>query len=148
MQAGIVLVPCDNELCRVAGEKEVLKIDVAEKDLLMAAFERVESAVSVFFKKMEVGEIVFDAIAVKVAEDSQGRLFVNKKKAAKVSVELLDTRACRNKVVIGTEIVKLHFDESFLEAGVIVKAVGAAARIGANDAQFADFQIVQAELWS
>src|SRR5260370_24146039 len=34
-----------------------------------------------------------------------------------------------------------------LKYGVIVEPVGAAARMGANDAQFADFQIVEAQLW-
>jgi len=35
----------------VAGEKEVLQIDVAEKDLLAAAFETVETAVVFFSRK-------------------------------------------------------------------------------------------------
>src|SRR6266436_3225803 len=43
--------------------------------------------------------------------------------------------------------MELHFHEGFLQSGVIVEPVGAAARIGANDAQFADFQIVEAQLW-
>ncbi len=42
VQAGIILVPRRDELRGVAGGKKVLKIDIAEKDLLVAAFEPVE----------------------------------------------------------------------------------------------------------
>ena len=56
----------------------------------MAAVEGVESAVGVFFNEVKIGDVVFDAIAVEVAEDAQRRLFVNEKKAAEVRVELLD----------------------------------------------------------
>jgi len=50
VQAGIVLVPGGDKLCRVAWKKEILKIDVAEKDLLVAAVKSIEAAVGVFFK--------------------------------------------------------------------------------------------------
>src|SRR5437016_3033321 len=49
VEAGIVFVPGGHEFRGVAGKKEVLEIDVAEKDLLVAAAERVESAVGAFF---------------------------------------------------------------------------------------------------
>ena len=148
VQAGIVLVPCGDELRGVAGKKEVLEIHVAEKHLLVAAFERVEPAVGVFFEEMEVGEIVFNAIAVEVAEDSQGGFFVNKKKAAEVSVELLDAGTRGDEIVIRAEVVEFHLDESFLETNMVVEAVGAAPRIGPNEAELADSQIVDAELRS
>src|SRR4029077_7076594 len=148
VQAGIVLVPGGDKFRRVAGEKEILEIEVAEKDLLVTAVKSIEAAVGVFFEEMEVGEVVFDAVAVKIAEDAQGRLLVDEKKTAEVGVELLDARARGNEIVIGAEIVKLYLDESFLEACMIVEAVDAAAGIGTNDAQFADFQIVEAELRS
>src|SRR5207245_1378748 len=107
--------PCGDELRGVAGKKEVLEIHVAEKDLLVAAFEPVESAVGVFFEEMEVGEIVFNAIAVEVAEDSQGGFFVDKKKSAKVGVELLDAGARGDEIVIRAEVVEFHIDESLFD---------------------------------
>ena len=97
---------------------------------------------------MKIGEVVFDAIAVEVAEDAQGRLFVDKKKAAEVGIELLDTGARGDEVVVGTEVVELHLDEGFLEAEMIVEAVRTAAGIRADEAELADFQIVEAELRS
>src|SRR6266850_1243565 len=148
VKAGIVFVPGSDEFRGVAGKKEVLEIDVAEKDLLVAPVERVESAVGVFFEKMEIGNVVFDAITVEVAEDTQGRLFVDKKKAAEVGVELLDAGARGDEIVVGTEVMELHFDEGFLQAEMIVEAVGAAARVRADEAELADLQIVEAELRS
>jgi hypothetical protein len=97
---------------------------------------------------VKIGDVVFDAIAVKVAEDAQGRFFVDKKKAAEVRVELLDAGARGNEIVAGAEVVELHFDEGFLEAKMIVEAVGAAAGIRADEAELADFQIAEAELRS
>ena len=75
-------------------------------------------------------------------------MFVDKKKAAEVRVELLDANAGGNKIVIGTEVVELHFDEGFLEADAMVEAVGAASGIRADEAELADLQIVEAELRS
>jgi hypothetical protein len=92
----------------------------------VAAVEGVESAVGVFFEEMKIGDVVFDAIAVEVAEDAQGRLFIDKKKTAEVGVELLDAGARGDEIVVGAEVVDLYFDEGFLEADVIVEAVGAA----------------------
>jgi len=85
---------------------------------------------------------------VKVAEDSQGRLLVNKKKAPEVGVELLDARARGNEIVIGAEVMELHFREGFLKAEMIVKPVGAAPGVGPNDAELADFQVIKTELRS
>src|SRR5260370_23813434 len=118
--------------------------DVCEKQLLVAAFERVEPGVSVFFEEMEVGKVVLDAVAVKIPENAQGRFLVNKKKATEVCVELLDAGARGNEIVIGTEIMEFHFHESFLQAHVIVEAVGAAARIRAPEAAPAAVPIVKA----
>ena len=148
MKAGIVFVPGGHEFRGVAREKEILQVNAAEKDLLVAAVEGVESAVGVFFNEVKIGEVVFDAIAVEVAEDAQGRLFVDKKKAAEVGIELLDTGARGDEVVVGTEVVELHLDEGFLEAEMIVEAVRTAAGIRADEAELADFQIVEAELRS
>src|SRR5947207_370551 len=135
MKAGIVFVPGGHEFRGVAREKEILQVNAAEKDLLVAAVEGVESAVGVFFNEVKIGEVVFDAIAVEVAEDAQGRLFVDKKKAAEVGIELLDTGARGDEVVVGTEVVELHLDEGFLEAEMIVEAVRTAAGIRADEAE-------------
>src|SRR5437016_429869 len=97
---------------------------------------------------MEIGDVVFDAIAMEVAKDAQGRIFVDKKKAAEVGVELLDAGARGDKIVVETEVVELHFDEGFLQAEMIVEAVGAAAGIGADQAELAHSQIVEAKLRS
>ena len=148
VKAGIVFVPGGDEFRGVAGKKEILQVNVAEKDLLVAAVESVESAVGVFFEEMEVGEIVFDAVAVKIPENSQGWFFVNKKKAAEVSVELLDAGTRGDEIVIRAKVVEFHLDESFLETNMVVEAVGAAPRIGPNEAELADSQIVDAELRS
>ena len=83
VKAGIVFVPGGDEFRGVTGKKEILEICIAEKDLLMTAVERVEPAVGVFLEEVKIGDVVFDTIAVKVAEDAQGRLFVDKKKARK-----------------------------------------------------------------
>jgi hypothetical protein len=44
--------------------------------------------------------------------------------------------------------VQLYFDEGFLETQMIVEAVRPAANVGTDDAQLADFQVVQAEFGS
>src|SRR5258707_15849964 len=97
---------------------------------------------------MKVSKIVFDAVAVEVPENAHGRLFIDKKKAAKVGVKLLDAGARGNEIVIGAQVMELHFDEGFLQTEMIVEAVGPAARIRSDDAKLADFQIVETELGS
>src|SRR6202521_6422663 len=101
----------------------------------MTAGCRVVSAVGVFFEEVKIGDVVFDTVAVKVGEDAQGRLLVDKKKAAEVDIELLDAGARGDEIVVGTEVAELHFDEGFLEAGMSVEAVGAAAVIWADEAE-------------
>src|SRR5437870_4873029 len=138
MQAGVVLIPRGDKFRGVAGEEEILQIDVAQNDLLMAAVKRIEATVGVLFDEVEVRQIVLDAIAVEIAKNAQSRLLVNKKEAAKICVELLDAGARGDEIVVGTEVVELHFDERFLKADVIVETVGAAADIGAHNAELAD----------
>src|SRR6266576_3392083 len=89
-----------------------------------------------------------EVLQVDVAENTQGRFFVDKEKPTEVGVELLDAGARRDEVVVGTEVVELHFSEGFLEGDMIVEAVGAAAGIGAHETELADFQIVETELRS
>ena len=148
VESAVVFVVGDEKFGGVAREKGILQISVGNGDLLAAALECVEAAVGVFFEEMEVGEIVFNAIAVEVAEDSQGGFFVDKKKSAKVGVELLDADLRGNEIVIRAEVVEFHLDESFLETNMVVEAVGTAPRIGPNESELADSQIVDAELRS
>src|SRR6266850_1162799 len=148
MDAGIIFIPGGDEFRGVAGEKEILQIDVAEYHLLVAAFERVEAAVRVFLKELEIRQIVLDASGMDISKDADGRLLIHKKEAAKIRVELLNSRARGNEIVIRTKIVKFHFHESFLKAHVRVKAVGAAAYVRSDDAELSHLQIVQADLGS
>jgi len=53
VKAGIVFVPGGDEFRGVAGKKEVLQVDVAEKDLLVAPVEGVKSAVGIFFEELK-----------------------------------------------------------------------------------------------
>ena len=148
VEAGIVFVPGGDEFRGVTGKNEVLQVHVAEKDLLVAPVEGVESAVGIFFEELKIGDVVFDAITVEVSENTQGRFFVDKEKPTEVGVELLDAGARRDEVVVGTEVVELHFSKGFLEGDLIVEAVGAAAGIGAHETELADFQVVETELRS
>ena len=149
MKTGVVFVERADEFRGVAGKEKILEIDIAENDLLMAAVESgVEAAVGIFFEEIEIGGVVFDAIAVQIAEDADGGLFIDEKKAAKIGVELLDAGAHGNEIVIGAQIGELYFHECFLKSDVGVEAVGAVSHIGADDAEFADMQIVEADFRS
>src|SRR5208337_1327172 len=95
---------------------------------------------------MKISDVVFDTVAVEIAEEAQGGLFVNKKKAAKIGVELLNTGARGNKIIVGTEVAQLHLHEGFLKAQMGVEARGAFAHVWADDAQFAHVEIIQTYL--
>jgi len=148
MHAGIVFVEGANEFGGVAREKEILDIQVAQDNLLVAASKAVEAAVGIFFEQIEVGGVVFETIAAQIAEDAHGRLFVDEKKAAEVGVEFLDAGANGNEIVIGAEIVEFYFGEGFLQADVGIETGGAFADIGTDDAEFADVEIVEADFGS
>jgi len=61
--------------------------------LLAAAFETVETAVGIFLEEVKVGDVVFDFVVVKIAEDAEAGLFILEKEAAKVGVEFLNAGA-------------------------------------------------------
>src|SRR5437667_3497264 len=145
MQTGIIFVPCGNEFHRVARKEEILQINVPQCDLLMAAVERIQPAVCVFLEKVEVRNVVLDAVAVQIAEDAQRRLLVDKQKASEIRVELLNAGARGNEIVIRPEVMKLCLDESLLKPEMIVKAVRAAPHVGSYDAELPHVQIIQAE---
>src|SRR5690348_9616636 len=111
----------------------------------MAAIKSIQFAVGVFLEKLKIRHVVLDAIAVQIAENAQSGLFVDKQEASKVSVELLNPRPRRNEVIVGAEILQLYFDESFLQAEMIVEAVRPAAHIGSHDPEFSNFQVIQTE---
>src|SRR5437870_2113710 len=56
VEAGIVFVPGGDEFRGVAGKNEVLQVHVAEKDLLVAPVEGVESAVGIFLEELKIGD--------------------------------------------------------------------------------------------
>src|SRR5271168_3894502 len=111
MNAGIILVPRADKFGGVTGKEKVLKIDVSQNNLLMAAIEGVEAAVGVFFEHLEVHGVVLDAVAVPIAENAQAGLLVDKEKSAEIGVELLNAGAGGDEIVIIAEVVKLHLDE-------------------------------------
>ena len=105
VEARVVFVERADKFRGVAGEEKILEINIAEQHLLMTAVESgVEAAIGIFLEKIEIGGVVFDAIAVKIAEDADGGLFIDEKKAAKIGVELLDSGAHGNEIVVGTEV--------------------------------------------
>src|SRR5580700_10059157 len=146
VHARIVFVPRTDKFGGVAREEKILEIDVSQYNLLMAALERVEPAVRVFLEKLKIHGVVLDAVALPIAKDAQAGLFIGKKKASEVGIELLNARASRDEIVVVAEVAELHFDKGFLQAGMIVKTVGAAAHVRAHDAKLANVEIVEAEL--
>ena len=138
VEAAVVFVVSGEKFGGVAREKEILQICVGNGDLLAAAFECVEAAVGIFFKEVEIGDVVFDFVVVKIAKDADAWLFVLKKKAAEVGVELLNAGANGNKIVVRAQITNLVFDEGFLQTRVSVEAIGAVEWAGADDAEFAN----------
>ena len=133
VQARIVFVPRGDKFCRIAGKKEILQISVPKHHLLVAAVERVQAAVCVFLEEVKVGEVVLDAVTMQIAEDTQCGFFVNKQKTAKVRIELLNSRAGRNEIIIGSKVVEFDLDEGFLEAKILVESVGPAPYVWARE---------------
>ncbi len=128
VKAAVVFVIGDEEFGGVAREKEILQISVGNGDLLAAALECVEAAVGVFFEEIEIGDVVFDFVVVKIAEDADAGLLVLKKEATEVGVEFLNAGANGNEIVVRTQIMNLVFDEGLLKANVRVEAIGAVER--------------------
>ncbi len=98
-----------------------------------------------FSRKLKIGGVVFDAVAAKIAEDADAGLFVDEEETAEVGVELLDAGAHGNEIVIGAEVGEFYFHEGFLQADAGVEAIGAVAHVGADDAEFAYVEIVEAD---
>jgi len=145
MDAGVVFVECADEFGGVAGKEKVLDVEVAEDDLLIAACESVEPAVGIFLEQVEVGGVVFETIAAKIAKNANGGLFVYEYEATKIGVELLNSGTHGNKIVIGAEVVKFYFDKGFLQADVAIEASGARANVGADYTEFANVEVVEAD---
>src|SRR5437879_1730243 len=99
MEAAVVFVIGDEKFGGVAREKEILQISVGKGDLLAAAFECVEAAVGIFFEEVEIGDVVFDFVVVKIAEDADAGLFILKEKTAEIGVEFLNAGANGNEIV-------------------------------------------------
>ncbi len=74
----------------------------------------IQSAIGIFLEEIEIRRIVFDAVAVKIPENTQAGLLIDKQEAAEVGIELLNPGARRNEIVIGAQVMKFYFHESFL----------------------------------
>ena len=98
-----------------------------------------------FSRNLKIRGVVLDAVAVPIAEDAQAGLLVNEEESAKVGVELLNARTHGNEIVVVAEIVEFHFDEGFLQAQVVVEAVGASEHVRTNDAKLANVEIIETE---
>jgi hypothetical protein len=145
VHAAVVFIKGEDEFGGVAEKKEILQIEVREGDLLVAKREGVERAVGVFLEEIEIGSVVFEAIGAEIAEEAEAWLLVDEEEAAKIGVELLDAGTNGDEIVVGAEVSDFVFGEELLEAEVGVEAVGAGADVGADNAEFADVEIVEAD---
>ena len=144
VKTGIVFIEGENKFRGVARRKEVLQVGIGEKHLLVAAVKcGVEAAVGIFFEEIEIGKIVFEAIALEIAEDTETGLLIDKKKTAEVGVELLNAGARGYEIEIRAEVGEFYLDKSLLQGKVLVEAIGSAANVGADDAKFAYAEIIQ-----
>src|SRR5271155_3093804 len=62
MNGGVVFIVVNAELRRVTLKEEVLAINVSDDHLLIPEFHGIQTAVGVFFEKVEIGEIVLPAV--------------------------------------------------------------------------------------
>src|SRR5713226_3606709 len=85
MDARIVFVVVDAELGRVAGLDEILHVKVRDDHLLAALVKRVQPAIRIFFKHIEIGGIVFPAVRVEISKQAHARLFIDEKESAKIT---------------------------------------------------------------
>src|SRR5579885_2017471 len=107
----------------------------------MPALECIQSAVGVLLEKMKIGEIVFDAVGMEVAEEAGGRLLIHEEESAEIGIELLDTGANGNEIIVGAQVAQLHFGERFLQAEMRVETVGSGEDAGFHDSEFAHVQV-------
>jgi len=97
-----------------------------------------------FLEEVKVGDVVFDFVVVKIAEDAEAGLFILERKPRKSGVEFLNAGADGDEIIVGAEVVEFVFDEGFLQADVRVETICAGKRAGADDTEFADFEVVEA----
>jgi len=72
-------------------------------------------------------------------------LFILEKEAAKVGVEFLNAGADGDEIIVGAEVVEFVFDEGFpCRPSACSKRICAGKRAGADDTEFADFEVVEA----
>src|SRR5262249_27461197 len=83
-----------------------------------------------------------------VAEETHAGLFIDEEKTTEVGVELLNTGADGDEIVVGAEVGEFVFTEELLKTEVSVEAIGAIANVGADDAEVADLEVVEADFGS
>ena len=57
MNRGVVFVPGCDEFGRVTRKEEILQVNIAQHNLLVAAFEGVQAAVGVFLEELEIAAL-------------------------------------------------------------------------------------------
>ena len=97
---GIVFIKVVAELGRITLKQEILDVKIGDRHLLMPVVEGVQPAVGVLLQMIEVCEVVLVFVGFQVAENPESGLFFRIDKAAKIALELLNTRAYRDEIVV------------------------------------------------
>src|SRR5215469_497029 len=108
----------------------------------------VQSAIRVLLQHLKIRNVVLPAIRFQIPENAQSRLFIGKKEPAKITRELLNTRAHGNKIVIRTQVRDFVFRKKFLHSNVRVISRRSCAHVDVRNSQFLRVEIIDVELGS
>ncbi len=142
VEAGLVAQVVERRLRGVARHQEVLAVDVGHRHLLVAGVEGVEAAVGVLLQPLEERQVELVAVRLVGAEEARAEVGVGEEETAEVAVERLDAGAHRDEVVVRGEVGELQLAEQLLHRDEAVRAAGALAHVGVDDAVLGHAQVV------
>src|SRR6185312_4132924 len=142
---GVILIEVVAELGGISLEEKVLNVEVGNHHLLMTIVKCIQAAVGVLLQVIEVGQVVFEAIRLQIAKNAQSRLLFVVDESPKIALELLNSRAHGDEVVVRNEIVDLVLDKCLLQSHMIVEAVRPALGIDVHNAALAGLQVIHGE---
>ena len=143
--SGPVVVDVERSLQRVAGEEEVLAVEIRHRDGLVPGTGRIEAAIGVLLQKIEPGGVPLDPVRRQRSEKPRSRLAVGKHESAEIAQEPLHAGAQGQEVVARADVGELDLAEGLLDPDVLVRPARPCAHVDVDHSPLAGGNIVEVQ---
>ena len=135
------------QLRRKAQHREVLPVEVKDKDIVVAEIgaDVVQPAVAVFLQAAKQADVVLPAIVVARTEEANADGAVLEQEAAKIRRDRLYADAQAVEVIPVRHVAQVLVEEQALDADEVVVTRRAPARVGSENAGLADFHACEVQ---